>query len=121
MSSEWWDESRRGQLMGYGVRWGNKRAHITKIEDDGPGANGIRSLCGGIQSVCMVNSGLDIEDAAACEEWKASYVEIPIGTVLEEVMVSRRMGSLCPRCKLSYDKRLARHATDRGGPPTSLT
>lgn len=105
MSSDWWTEERRGQTIGYGVRWGNKWAHITHIRDSGPGANDVSPLCGGIQSVCHVNSGLDLNNQAECENWKHQGIRFPLNCRVEDVVKERRLSSICPKCKTIYDRR----------------
>ena len=102
--AKWWTEDRRGNLLGHGIRWGNKWAHITRILDGGPGANDIRPICGGVQSVVMINSGLDVNNQQECEDWKHFQIDIQLGAKLEDVIRPHRLSRLCPKCKSSYEK-----------------
>lgn len=104
--AKWWTEDRRGQTMGYGIRWGSKWGHITRITDDGPGANGISALCGGIQSVCLVHSGLDLDNQAECEDWKHEGIRIPLNCRVEDAITwPRLLAEICPKCKAIHDRK----------------
>lgn len=107
MSAEWWTEDRRGNLMGHGIQWGHKWAHLARVTDDGPGANGITVLCHGMQSVMRVNSGLDLENQQQCEEWKQRCVDLPLGALVEGLS-RRSLSKLCPKCQEAYEKHLAK-------------
>jgi hypothetical protein len=106
--AKWWTEDRRGNLMGHGIKWGNKWAHLTRVVDDGPGANGITALCHGIQSVMRVNSGLDLDNQAECEQWKQWSVDVPLGALLEDNLSHRSLNKICPKCRAAYARHLAR-------------
>lgn len=90
----WWDESRRGRVLGYGLRSGWMRTHITEIQETGPAAVTVRALCGGIQSIVQIDSGLDLKDQAACEEFQRRLIRDKVEERAD-----------CPRC---LDRLLAR-------------
>lgn len=113
VSGKWWTEDRRGNLIGHGVRWGNRWAHLTRIIDGGPGANDIRPICNGIQSVVLISSALDVKDQQACEAWKQGCVDIPLGSLLEDIIKPRRLANICPKCRAGYE----RHLTKMGEQP----
>lgn len=108
MTSAWWGEDRRGNLLGYGVRSGRFRVHLVKILDAGPGANDLRPVCGGIQGLSHCDSGLDLTDQAACETWKQHDVVFSAGVALADVPALSGLPSLCPRCVETYNTRLER-------------
>jgi hypothetical protein len=106
VSADWWTEDRRDQLIGHGIRWGTKWSHITAILDAGPGANSVRPLCGGIQSVCHIDSSLDLENQAECEDWKHQGIRFPLNCRIEDVITKpNRLASICPKCRTIYDRR----------------
>ncbi|MEO5317642.1 hypothetical protein PV761_03475 [Arthrobacter sp. CC3] len=106
MSADWWTEERRGQTIGYGIRWGNKWAHITHITDSGPGANNVSPLCGGIQGVCHINSGLDLDNQEECEDWKHQGIRFPLNCAVDVAITKpTRLASVCPKCRTSYERR----------------
>jgi hypothetical protein len=113
MSAEWWNESRRGQVIGYGVKWGNYWMHITEIKDAGPGANDIRPLCGGVQAVSLINSALDLENQAECEDWKHQGIRFPMNCAVDVAITNQRRRELvCPKCRTSYEKRTQQEAKE---------
>jgi hypothetical protein len=104
MSADWWTEDRRDQLMGYGIRRGNRWAHITEVKDSGPGANSIRAICGGIMGLVHINSGLDLDDQIECETWKNHDVRFTTDCPID-VLVANERRSVCPKCRTRYEKR----------------
>lgn len=107
MSSDWWTEDRRGQTIGYGIRWGNKWAHITHITDSGPAANTVSPLCGGIQGVCHVDSGLDLDNQVECEDWKHQAIRFPLNCAIEVAITEpRRLAAVCPKCRKIYERKV---------------
>ena len=108
MTSTWWGEERRGDLLGYGLLSGRLRVHLVKVLDAGPGANDLRPVCGGLQGLSRCDSGLDLTDQAACEAWKRYDVTFPAGAALADVPALSKLGSLCPRCVETYNTRLGR-------------
>lgn len=104
--SDWWDESRREQVTGYGIRWGNYWAHITEIKDSGPGANSIRALCGGVQGLVHINSSLDLDNQQECEDWKRQDVRFPLNCAIDVAITDeRRRALICPKCRTIYERR----------------
>jgi hypothetical protein len=106
MSADWWTEERRGNVIGYGIKWGNYWAHITEIKDSGPGANSVRALCGGVQSVLHIDSGLDLENQQECVDWKRRGIRFPLNCAVDVAITNeRRRALVCPKCRTKYEKR----------------
>lgn len=108
MTAEWFTEDMRDQLLGYGIRSGHTRHHLTNLRIGGPGAIRISAICHGIQGVVLIDRRLDVSNESECRDFYTAEVRVPIGKKLEESLAHHVRRRLCPRCKTTYEKRLAK-------------
>lgn len=106
MKSGWWTEKRRGELLGFRVRRGWRRAHLEAVRNDGPGAVGYQALCRGLQPYTLCNSELNLEDQQQCESWQQVKCAKPAGLSVDDLAADERE-SLCPRCVVVLEKGVA--------------
>ncbi|XKH58572.1 hypothetical protein LG293_16090 (plasmid) [Citricoccus nitrophenolicus] len=102
--ADWFTDTDRDMLLGFGLRNGNTRTHITRQTVGGPGAVLKAALCHGVQSVVWMDSSLDLSDEDACRRFLSAGVRIPLGAKLEDHVPDSMLPRLCPRCTDRYDR-----------------
>lgn len=104
----WYDAATEERVIGYGLRRGNLRLHLTSQKVGGPGAIVITALCRGIQPlVWCAGESVDMSDEQAARKFLRSRVRLELTdplTILDPLDLAR----LCPRCEARHEVLLAR-------------